>query len=394
MSKGNGDPSLVLFGQDVAPNHRRLADQFVLLDNFYATGGNSGDGHQWLTQANETAYCMWPGYLGRSYPFDGSDPIAPSNSGFIWDLALARGKTVRVYGEYAGRMSNPPSSARTGLFERWKKGDDFSKEWNITAPIAPLNKILARNYPSYTNAIPDVIRADIFLADLKRWQASGSMPNFVVLQLPCDHTFGTSPGVSTPRAMVADNDLALGRIVEGLSQSQFWKKMAIFVVEDDAQNGVDHVDGHRTVALAVSPYTQRGHVDSTFYSNQSMLKTIELILGLPTMSIFDMIANDMRASFVNTPSFTPYEAVRPSQSLDEVNPPLRALRGNQRRAALDSARMRWDVPDAAPTEKLNRIVWHSIKGWTKPYPTVRQASFAPLSLDIDDEDREEVEERR
>jgi hypothetical protein len=193
--------------------------------------------------------------------------------------------------------------------------------------------------------------------------------------------------------MVADNDLALGRIVEGLSKSQFWKKMAIFVVEDDAQNGVDHVDGHRTVALAVSPYIRRGHVDSTFYSNQSMLKTIELILGLPTLSLFDMIANDMRAGFHNTPDFTPYTAVTPAQSLDEVNPPLRALRGQQLRAARDSARMRWETPDAAPTERLNRIVWHAIKGWNKPYPRVRQASFAPLSLDIDDEDREEAAER-
>ena len=392
MGKGNGDPSLVLFGQDVAPNHRHLADQFVLLDNFYATGGNSGDGHQWVTQANETAYAMWPGYLGRSYPFDGSDPIAYSNSGFIWDLALASGKTVRVYGEYAGRLSEPVKN-RPMYFERWKRGEDFSKEWNITAPIAPLNKILARNYPSYTNAVPDVVRADIFLADLKRWQESGSMPNFVILQLPCDHTFGTAPGASTPKAMVADNDLALGRIVEGLSKSQFWKKMAILVVEDDAQNGVDHVDGHRTVALAVSPYTRRGHVDSTFYSHQSMLKTIELILGLPTLSIFDLIANDMRASFQNTPDFSPYSAVKPEQSLDEVNPALRALRGQQRSDALASARMRWDTPDAAPTERLNRIVWHAIKGWDKPYPSVRQASFAPLSLDIDDEDREEAEER-
>jgi hypothetical protein len=169
--------------------------------------------------------------------------------------------------------------------------------------------------------------------------------------------------------------------------------MAVFVVEDDAQNGVDHVDGHRTVALAVSPYTRRGHVDSTFYSNQSMLKTIELILGLPTLSIFDMIANDMRASFHNTPDFTPYSAVTPAQSLDEVNPPLKALRGEQRRAALDSSRMRWETPDAAPTERLNRIVWHAIKGWDKPYPQVRQASFAPLSLDVDDEDREDAAER-
>ena len=146
------------------------------------------------------------------------------------------------------------------------------------------------------------------------------MPNLVILQLPSDHTRGTTPDCSTPKAMVADNDLALGQIVEALSKSPFWKKMAIFVVEDDAQNGVDHVDGHRTMALAITPYTRRGHVDSTFYAHQSMVKTIELMLGLPTMSLFDLIANDMRASFTTTPDYAPYSAVEPKQSLFERNP--------------------------------------------------------------------------
>jgi len=387
MSKGNGDPSLVMFGEAVTPNQHRLSDQFVLLDNFYASGGNSADGHQWLTQANETAYCLWPGYLGRSYPFDGSDPIAYSSSGFLWDLAIQRGKTVRIYGEYAGRMPEPAGKQRSDLLARWHKKEDFTKEWNITAPIASLNKILARNFPAYTNAIPDVVRASIFLTDLKKWNDQGSMPNLTVIQLPSDHTFGTSPDVSTPKAMVADNDLAVGQIVEALTKSKFWKKMAIFIVEDDAQNGVDHVDGHRTTAMVISPYTRRGHVDSTFYSHQSMLKTMELILGLPTMSIFDLIANDMRASFHETPDYTPYDAVVPEQSLDDVNPPLRALKGAQREGALASMKMRWDVPDAVPTEKLNRIVWHSVRGWDTKYPGTKNALFAPLSLDIDDDDR-------
>ena len=389
LPKGNGDPSLVMFGEDVTPNHHRLADQFTLLDNFYATGGNSGDGHQWATQANETTYCLWPGYLGRSYPFDGSDPIAYSDGGFIWDSALRMKKTVRVYGEYAGRLPESDNHQRAKLLERWKRGDNFTRDFQITAPLKPLNKILASHYPSYSQAIPDVVRAQIFLADLKRWEAANEMPNFVVMQLPCDHTRGTTPGVSTPKAMVADNDLALGQIVEALSKSQFWKKMAIFVVEDDAQNGVDHVDGHRTVALAVSPYARRGSVDSTFYSQQSMLKTIELILGLPTLSLFDLIANDMRASFTNTPDFTTYEAIQPKQSLFEVNPPLAELGGAARRAALDSMKMRFDVPDAAPTDRLNRILWHDVKGWKTRFPGIKQAIFAPLSVDLDDEEREE-----
>jgi YVTN family beta-propeller protein len=387
IEKGNGDPSLVMFGRDVTPNQHRLAEQFVLLDNFYATGGNSGDGHQWATQANETAYCLWPGYTGRSYPFDGSDPIAYSHGGFIWDAVLASKKTVRIFGEYAGRMNNVPISERRLMLDRWKEKGDFTAEWNITAPIQPLNRILARNFPSYTTAIPDVIRAQIFLAELKKWEREGSMPNLVVLQLPSNHTNGTAPGVSTPKAMVADNDLALGQIVEALTRTSFWRKMAIFVVEDDAQNGVDHVDGHRTVALAISPYVRRGAVDSTFYSHQSILKTIELILGLPALSLFDLIANDMRASFTNTADYASYEAIEPGQSLFEINPPLQALRGAPRKAAQDSMRMRWDTPDAAPTERLNRIVWHDVKGWNVPYPAPRNAVFAPLALDVDDDDR-------
>ena len=377
-----------MFGRDVTPNQHKIAEQYVLFDNFYATGGNSGDGHQWVTQANETAYCLWPGYEGRSYPFDGTDPIAYAQGGFLWDAALKAGKTVRVYGEYAGRLTEARPTQRAEYFERWRKGDDFTRDFNIVAPIDPLNKILAANYPTYSNAVPDVVRASIFLDEVKKWTPANPMPNLVILQLPSNHTFGATPGASTPRAMVADNDLALGLIIEELSKTPFWRKMAVFVIEDDAQNGVDHVDGHRTIAFIASPYARRGHVDSTFYANQSITKTIELILGLPALSIFDLIANDMRAAFTDTPDFTPYTHLVPEQSLDDLNPPARALRGEARRAALDSAKMRWDVPDAAPTERLNRILWGMIKGWKTPYPGARSTVFAPLSLETDDEDRE------
>jgi DNA-binding beta-propeller fold protein YncE len=391
LEKGNGDPSLVMFGADVTPNHRKLASDFVLLDNFYATGGNSGDGHQWVTQANETSYALWPGYVGRSYPFDGTDPITYSTTGFLWDLARARGKTVAVYGEYAGRLGEDDPLQRTRLLERWREGSDFTQDWTITAPLAPLNALLAKNYPSYSTAIPDVIRAQIFLKDLDRWVQRKAMPNLVLLQLPSDHTRGASPDQSTPKAMLADNDLALGQIVEALTKTEFWPKMAIFVVEDDAQNGVDHVDGHRTVALAISPYIRRGAVDSTFYAHQGMVKTIELILGLPTMSLFDLIATDMRASFTTTADLRPYTAVQPKQPLFERNPKLSALAGPMRKAALDSQRMRFDMPDAAPTERLNRILWGVVKGWDKPYPGVRKGAFSPLSIDVEDEDRERRE---
>lgn len=388
MEKGNGDPSLVMFGRNVTPNQHWLAEQFVLLDSFFATGGNSGDGHQWLTQANETEYCLWPGYQGRSYPFDGSDPMAYSSGGFLWDYALAKGRSVRIYGEYAGRRAEPGNSARLNLLNQWKAGHDFTADWTTRAPIAPVNRILAANYPAYTTAIPDVSRAQIFLEDLKKFEKEKNLPNLVIVQLPSDHTAGTSPGWNTPQAMVADNDLALGQIVEGLSKSSFWPRMAIFVVEDDAQNGVDHVDGHRTTAFVASPYARRGHIDSTFYSHQSMLKTIELILGLPTMSLFDLIANDMRASFTDKPDLRPFEAVQPEQSLFAMNPPASQLGGQARRAAKDSMAMNWSVPDAVPSNRLNRILWGSIKGWQTSYPEVKTSLFAPLSLENEDDEND------
>jgi hypothetical protein len=329
---------------------------------------------------------MLPGYLGRSYPYDGSDPLAISAGGLLWDTGLAKGHSVRVYGEYAGMMRDG-HDRRHRMLEQWKNGASFDREFSVTAPIAALNKVLAKHFPPYSLAIPDVVRASIFLGDLKNWEKDGKMPNLVVMLLPSDHTSGASPGASTAKAMVADNDLAVGQVVEALSKSQFWKSMAIFVVEDDAQNGVDHVDGHRTVALVASPYARRGHIDSTFYSQQSIVKTIGLMLGLPALSLFDLIANDMRAAFQDTPDLTPFTALQPAQSLFEKNPPLKALHGPARRAAIDSSRMKWDVPDAAPTGRLNEILWGMVKGWDKPYPGVRQAVFAPLSLEVDDDDR-------
>jgi Phosphoesterase family len=383
LGKGNGDPSLVMFGEEVTPNQHKLARDYVTLDNFYAAGGNSADGHQWLTQANETEYCLWPGYEGRSYPFDGNDPIAPANGGFIWEAAQKLKKTVRIFGEYAG-ITATAVGARAELLKQWKDGADFTSKWNVTAPVAPMNKILAKNYPAYSTNIPDVVRAEIFLSELKKME---TMPNLTLIQLPSNHTQGTSAGASSAKAMVADNDYAVGQIVDALSHSKFWKTMQIFIIEDDAQNGVDHVDGHRTVALAVGPYIKRGAVDSTFYSNPGMLKTIELILGLPTMSLFDLIAMDMRASFTDTPDFTPFTAVEPKHDLFELNPPLKALRGAARRDAEASMKMEWDLPDRAPAGKLNRILWADAKGYGVKYPALVRSIFAPLAMDVDDDDR-------
>ncbi|HEX5074711.1 MAG TPA: bifunctional YncE family protein/alkaline phosphatase family protein [Gemmatimonadaceae bacterium] len=409
LGRGAGDSSLVIYGRDVTPNTHALSERFVTLDHFFASGGNSADGHQWITQANETEYPLWPLYHGRSYPSEGNDPLAYSSGGFLWENAQAKGKRVAVFGEYAPAPSDSISAVRRELFAQWHTPradrpayfrDALRKRYDTRSQIPSLDKALIREYPGWTQEVPDVVKAEDILAHLRDWNSAGSMPELTMVILPSDHTVGTTPGWCTPRACVADNDLALGMIVEGLSHSRFWPTMAIFVVEDDAQNGVDHIDGHRTVALAISPYTRRGIVDSTFYSQPSMVKTIELILGLPAMSLFDLVATDMRASFIGPgqePDLAPYTAIEPGVSLTETNARVGEIHGpnaaERRRAALASARMRFDIPDAAPSDRLNRILWHEARGWQTPFPGVKQALFFPMSRDLADDEREEKGER-
>lgn len=369
---GNGDPSLNVYGDDVIPNQRKLAREFVLLDNFYANGGNSADGHQWVTQATETDYTYWPGYNGRSYPKNGDDPLAFAGSGFLWDHLAAHHKTFADFGEYVGELPAKDKSLRARLLEQYKQGSDFAGTYATKAPIARLNRYLVPDYPAYSLNIPDVARARIFLRHLKQWENAGSMPNLVMIQLPSDHTEGTTPGFSTPKACFADNDMAVGRVVDAISHSKFWKSTLILIVEDDAQDGLDHVDGHRTVALAVSPYTKRGTIDSTFYSQVSMVKTIELIMGVPPMSLFDLIANDMRSSFQQTPDLTPYQAIEPQQSIYELNPDANALSGQSKLDAIASSKMDWREPDDVPSEQLNRILWRNARGTA--YPEAKRGS--------------------
>jgi hypothetical protein len=405
MGRGASDSSLVQYGRDVTPNSHALADQFVLFDHFFASGGNSADGHNWLTQANETEYPMWPLYEGRSYPSEGQDPLAYSAGGFLWEAAQSKGKTVSVFGEYAPAPMSDSASVRESLLAQYRDSQPhnpayfralLAKRFNTHSPIPSLDRLLVREYPGWTEEIPDVVKADVLLEHLREWAAAGKMPNLVMLILPSDHTQGTSPGWCAPKACVADNDLALGRMVEGLSRSSFWKKMAILIVEDDAQDGVDHIDGHRTVALVASPYARRGIIDPTFYAQPSMVKTIELMLGLPALSLFDLVAIDMRASFIGpdeTPDFTPYSAVVPKQSLHETNQRVGLITGphaeQRRQAARASARMDFRTPDAAPSDLLNKILWHDARGWDKPFPGVKRSLFFPMAVDIADEDRDD-----
>ncbi|MFI5231578.1 MAG: bifunctional YncE family protein/alkaline phosphatase family protein [Gemmatimonadales bacterium] len=409
IGRGASDPSLVEYGRDVTPNAHALANRYVLLDHFFASGGNSADGHQWLTQANETDYPMWPLYTGRSYPSEGNDALTYSSGGFLWEAAQAKGKTVTVFGEYAPAPPRSDASVRARLLAQYRDSQPhdpaffravLARRFNTHSEIPSLDRTLVREYPGWTEEIPDVIKADVVRGRLHEWESSGTMPDLVMMILPSDHTQGLSADWCAPKACVADNDLALGQIVDGLSHSSFWKSMAILVVEDDAQDGVDHIDGHRTVALVASPYARRGVIDSTFYSQPSMVKTIELILGLPALSMFDLVATDMRASFIgakDAPDFTPYDARVPRQSLYEVNQRVGAITGPdaaaRRKATVASGRMNFRDPDAAPTELLNRILWHDARGWSTPYPAVHRSLFFPLSVDISDAEKEARAER-
>src|SRR5262249_2387855 len=362
MKEGNGDPKLVLFGEDVTPNHHALARQFTLFDNFYCSGVLSADGHTWCNEAYVSDY-MERSFGGwtRSYADDGSDPLAYVPTGFLWASALHHKKTLRNYGEYI-KNEYPKKSTWTDWYEDFTSGA-FKLRVTAKANIKLLEPHTHPGYPWFPLLMPDVYRAHLFIEELKQFEKKGELPSLIYLTLPCDHTDGTRPGYPTPRAMVADNDLALGRIVEAFSKSKFWKDTCIFVVEDDPQNGFDHVDGHRTVALAISPYTKRKFVDHTNYNQTGMVKTIELILGLPPMNQLDLSAAPMRRCFAAEPDLTPYVAMPNKIRLDEMNPELRTLRGRALYWARKSLELDLDDGDAADEDTLNRILWHSVRGY-------------------------------
>ena len=374
LGRGNGDPALAIYGREVTPNHRALALRYVVLDNFYASGAVSADGHQWLTQAFvvdylERAFAAWP----RSYPYAGGDPLAYAASGFLWDHALRHGKTVRVYGEYADPRYKLPKYSWTDFF-RDLDNDPPQLKVEAHSEVAPLNRCLDPAYPAFHMGIPDQWRLREFLRELRECERTGDLPNLVIIMLPADHTAGTRPGLPTPRAMVADNDLALGKMVEAISRSRFWPHSVILVTEDDAQNGFDHVDGHRTIALLAGPHVRRSAVVSTAFNHINLVRTVEEILGLPPMNKFDAAAHPMRAVFTETPNPEPYKAASNNIKLDEMNPPLKALRGPALEAARDSLAMNFAEPDDIPEDRLNRIQWHTARGWDAPFPGVRHRS--------------------
>jgi YVTN family beta-propeller protein len=331
--RGNGDASLAIFGRNVTPNIHRLANTFVLLDNFDVDAEVSADGHNWSTAAYSTDYVdkLWPSNYsdrGRDYDFEGGPASRPS-AGYLWDAAIAKGLSVRDYGEFtdfstkAGQPEKPVVDSLIGRLDTHYRGFDLH--------------------------VTDQSRMDEWLREFGGFVKNGNLPALEIVRLPNDHTSATRPGMPTPFAMVADNDFALGRMIDALSHSRYWDDTVVFVVEDDAQAGPDHVSDHRAEALVVGGRVSRAYVDDTHYTTSGMLRTIESLLDLPPMSQFDGVARPMGIDFMSSPDLTPWTASPPIVDLKAVNPPYAT-------DATASLRLDLDDADRADAATFNRIL--------------------------------------
>jgi DNA-binding beta-propeller fold protein YncE len=395
LGEGDGDPSLVFFPRAVAPNHHALAEHFGLYDRFFTNAEVSTQGHSWSTAAYVTDYVEKTtpsGYSNRRPELEeGSEPDDPA-AGFLWDLARAKGLTVRDYGEFA-QLDKAPRGAREqapqgapeqppqGAPEQAPQGAPDKTAAGATSPPPPppprytsiypsLAPLTNPDYPGWDLAIPDQRRADVWLAELAEYVRRGEMPALEIVWLPNDHTSGASAGAPTPRAMVADNDLALGRMIAALSRTPFWKSTVVFVLEDDAQAGPDHVDSHRAPFLVLSPYNRPG-VMHRFVNTTDVVGTIEQLLGLATLSQYDTYSRPLADVFAATPDLTPYSLLTPQQPLDEKNPA-------GTKAAQDSLGLDLGRADAADEALFNRILWQALKGGDSPYPGAARLSTLDL----------------
>lgn len=352
MPKGNGDKSLTIFGEEVTPNQHKLAGEYVLYDNFYENADVSAEGHNWAAAAIAPDYTvkMWPNsYAGRRkhYDYEGGEPANLPPAGYIWTNAISAGVKLRNYGEW---VTNAPLAE--------VQNNRHVKEVRDPA----LRPYTDMSYRGFDLNYPDLDRTREFLREWKEFEETGEAPQFSIVRLGNDHTSGLSAGKIAPRSAVADNDYALGQLVEGVSHSKFWPSTAIFIIEDDAQNGPDHVDSHRAPAFVISPYTRRASVDSAMYNQTSILRTMEGILGLRPMTQFDAAAVTMFGSFKLEPDATPYTAEKPRISLTERNPATGA-------AAAASAKMDFDEADEIDDNALNAILWRALKDSDVPPPT-------------------------
>lgn len=379
IEEGNGDRRLCVFGERVTPNQHKMVREFTLMDNLYCSGILSADGHQWATTGIATDY-MEKSFADfpRSYPDmleEGDmDAMAYSPAGFIWDDALAHGRTVRDYGECSVAITAWKDPANKKPLQWLDYYHDFVDRTGLItyrndAGVASLQPCRMTNTVGWMLGVPDVFRAAQFISELREFEARGDLPNFCIICLPNDHTSGTDPGQPTPAAQVADNDLAFGQIVEAISHSQFWKDTCIFAIEDDPQSGWDHVSGYRTTGYVISPYTKRHAVVSVNYTQLSLLRTMELILGLPPMNQMDAAAQPMRECFTQTPDLAPYSYVTNNVPLDQMNPRVAEIRNRkQAKDAIASSRLPLAKPDQCPESVLNQIIWHAQMGFNNPYP--------------------------
>jgi YVTN family beta-propeller protein len=380
VATGNGDPNLCLFGERVTPNAHAIAKEFALFDNFYVNAEVSADGHAFSTgaYANDFVEKTWPmsyAHRGGRYMTDVGTPqrnaygsVAAPPTGYLWDAARRQGLSVRSYGEFAAREKDAAGN---------ETGPAVASVPGLMGQVAP-------DYPPWDLDIPDNRRIDAWLAEFRRFEQDGTLPALSIMHLPNDHTSGTRSGTPTPRAMVAENDHALGRLVEAISQSRYWRESAIFVVEDDAQDGPDHVDAHRSVLLVASPYVRPATVDSTLYTTCSVLRTMELILGLPPLSQCDASAPPLYAAFQPAPSPRPFSALPPRIAIDEKN--VESAPGAAASATLDLS-----GEDRIPMRLMNEILWASVRGPNVPMPPPVRASFVrPV---VEEDEGEEGEDR-
>ncbi len=380
VATGDGNPELCTFGQWVTPNEHKLVRQFTLLDNTYCCSILSADGHNWTdsgiaTDYIEREFADWP----RSYPSGGGgldtvDALADSPAGFIWNDALAHGRTVCDFGEFTSdskKWRDPANKGKPGFLDCYTNLMSGADTIEITdkPDIDALQPYIMTNTIGWDLNVPDQFRATQFIKDLKQFEANDNLPDLVILWLPNDHTSGLKPGSPSPEAQVADNDLAVGRVVEAVSHSKYWTNTCIFAIEDDPQNGWDHVSGYRTTAYVASAYTKRGVVVHTQYNQTSLLRSLELMLGLPPMNQMDATATPMFDCFTDTPDFTPFDAVPNNVPLDEMNKRPSEISDSQlRKDTMVSARLPLDKEDQCPEDLFNRILWHAMKGSQTPYP--------------------------
>ncbi|MDP9613146.1 alkaline phosphatase family protein [Streptomyces demainii] len=403
IPKGNGDPSLAQYGENVTPNQHALANQFGLYDNTYDIGTNSAEGHNWLMQADNPEYTeSSAGEYTRSYDTE-DDALGHQKTGFIWTGAQAAHKSVRNFGEFQQFLTKPSGASWQNLYCDTKNmaatGQDTAYPLNSSSPIPSLNDVSVHGFPKFDTSVPDVYRAEIWKRDFEK----NGPANLNMFWLSSDHTGGPVSGA----AQVADNDLAVGKIVDKISHSKYWKDSAIFVVEDDSQAGLDHVDGHRAPVQIISPWAKHGTVDSHYYSQINMMRTIEQILGIQPMNQKDTAATPMTSAFTQRPDFTPFTALPNRVSLTDgvKTPPSCGLdtpaAQSPKAAAVPSASVpadmknvaaQWDqwkskqrltgphaVPDYAPPAQMNHLTWYETYNWAKPYPGEKKI-YAPKDV--------------